>query len=182
MSVYTDPSAADNRRSLNNTACTVANWRATSGSPPAAPTLVSPSNNSSTSDTTPYFDWSAVSGATAYLLQVDDSSSFNSPEISTTTGNSDYTASSPLATGTYYWRVQASNSYGSGSWSPVWSFSLGSAPSVPTNLQASDGTYTNEVLVTWNSSSTATRYEVYRATTSTGSRSSDWYTGCHLFR
>jgi fibronectin type 3 domain-containing protein len=38
----------------------------------------------------------------------------------------------------------------------------GSPPTEPTNVQASDGTYGNEVRVTWNSSSGATSYDVYR--------------------
>ena len=37
-----------------------------------------------------------------------------------------------------------------------------SPPSVPTGVAASDGTYTDKVQVTWNASSGATRYEVYR--------------------
>lgn len=37
-------------------------------------------------------------------------------------------------------------------------------PSVPTNVQASDGTYTNKVQVTWTASAMATSYTVYRNT------------------
>ena len=48
---------------------------------------------------------------------------------------------------------------------------LGRTPSTPTNVQASDGTYTDKVRVTWTGSSGATGYEVYRAASSTGSRS-----------
>ena len=35
-------------------------------------------------------------------------------------------------------------------------------PSVPTNVQASDGTYMDEVQVTWTASLEATSYTVYR--------------------
>ena len=43
-------------------------------------------------------------------------------------------------------------------------------PSAPTGVTASDGTYTNKVVVSWNSSSGATSYRVYRCTsTSTAS-------------
>jgi fibronectin type 3 domain-containing protein len=38
--------------------------------------------------------------------------------------------------------------------------------SAPTNLQASDGTYKDKVLLTWTASSGATSYNVYRATSS----------------
>jgi len=90
---------------------------------PAVPSLSSPADGSSTSDTTPYFDWSSVSGATLYHIQVDDNSSFSSPEIDTTTSDSDYTPESPLSPDThYYWHVQASNACGTRSWSAVWAF------------------------------------------------------------
>lgn len=41
-------------------------------------------------------------------------------------------------------------------------------PGVPTGLTASDGTYTNRVEVNWNTVSGATSYQVFRATSSTG--------------
>ena len=40
-----------------------------------------------------------------------------------------------------------------------------SPPSSPTNVQASDGTYTDKVRITWSASSGATSYEVYRSDT-----------------
>jgi len=36
-------------------------------------------------------------------------------------------------------------------------------PSVPTGLSASDGTYTNKIVVTWNAASDATGYQVWRS-------------------
>jgi hypothetical protein len=94
---------------------------------PSAPSLSSPANGSSTYDTTPYFNWSSVNGATSYRIQVDDSSSFSSPAIDTTTSNSNYAPGMALTPGTmYYWRVNATNldRGGTGPWSTVWSFSL----------------------------------------------------------
>ena len=85
-------------------------WHFTTLSMPSIPSLYSPSNGGSTCDTTPYFDWSSVSGATSYRIQVDDSSSFSSPAINTTVSSSNYTPGSSLSPDTYYWRVQASNS------------------------------------------------------------------------
>jgi peptide/nickel transport system substrate-binding protein len=43
---------------------------------------------------------------------------------------------------------------------------------IPTNVQASDGTYTNKVLVTWTAASGATSYKVYRGSTATVSDAS----------
>ncbi len=92
---------------------------------PSMPSLSTPSDGSSTSDTTPYFGWSLVSGANSYHIQVDDNASFSSPEIDATTGSPNYTPTSPLSLGTdYYWRVRASNTCGTSSWSSVWSFSI----------------------------------------------------------
>ncbi len=85
--------------------------------PSSAPSLSSPTNGSSTYDATPDFDWSSVSGATSYDIQVDNNSNFTSPEIDTTTSSSDYTPGSSLSPDTYYWRVRASNSCGDGPWS-----------------------------------------------------------------
>jgi len=56
---------------------------------------------------------------------VDNNSSFSSPEINQTTTSTSYTPGTALAADTYYWRVQASNDCGDGSWSsPVWDFTV----------------------------------------------------------
>lgn len=85
--------------------------------PLAAPTLTAPADASSTCDTTPTFDWSDVSGATAYRIQADNNSDFGSPEINQRPGVSTYTPATALAAGTYYWRVQTTNQCGDGEWS-----------------------------------------------------------------
>ncbi len=90
----------------------------------SAPSLVTPSNGSSIDDTTPYFEWSSVSGATSYHIQVDNNSNFSSPEIDTTTSSSNYTPASALSYGIYYWRARASNSCGNSTWPSAWSFTL----------------------------------------------------------
>jgi fibronectin type 3 domain-containing protein len=42
--------------------------------------------------------------------------------------------------------------------------------SMPTNVQASDGRYTNKVRVSWNASSGATSYKIYRSTSAAGTK------------
>ncbi|OGN80354.1 MAG: hypothetical protein A2X26_08530 [Chloroflexi bacterium GWC2_49_37] len=42
---------------------------------------------------------------------------------------------------------------------------------IPTNLQASDGTFTDKVQLSWTASSGATSYNVYRATSTSGTKS-----------
>ncbi len=53
--------------------------------------------------------------------------------------------------------------------SPITVLSL-PPPPVPTNVQATDGVYTDRVAVSWNSSAGATYYEVYRATSAAGAK------------
>ena len=128
----------------------------------SSPTLSLPSNGSSTCDSTPYFDWSSVSGATSYHIQVDDNSSFSSPVINTTTSSSSYTPSSGLASGTYFWRVQASNACGYGGWSSTWSVTIQTTPAAPTLSSPSNGSSTCDQTPTfnWNAVSGATSYNV----------------------
>jgi hypothetical protein len=79
-------------------------------------------DGSSTEDSTPDLDWSSVTGATSYRLQVDDDPAITSPEIDTATSGSDSTPTSPLSLGWYYWRVRGSNGCGDGFWSTVFSY------------------------------------------------------------
>jgi hypothetical protein len=120
--VYTAPNSADNRRTLNNTALTVANFRASCA--PATPTLSAPPDGGGMCSAAPAFDWSSVSRATSYRIQVDDDAVLGSPAISTTTTASYYAHGSPLPLDTYYWRVMASNAAGDSPWSDVWDVTL----------------------------------------------------------
>jgi hypothetical protein len=94
---------------------------------PSAPALVSPANGATVSLPVT-FDWSDVSAATSYRLQVDDSSSFTSPRvIDQTVTASQFTAAS-LAVRQHWWRVRGVNSAGTvGAWSSVRSFTPQSA-------------------------------------------------------
>jgi len=133
------------------------------GPPSSAPSLSSPSNGSSTCDTTPTFSWSSVSGATSYYIQVDDDPGFGSPVIDTTTSSTNYTPGSALSADTYYWRVQASNSYGDGPWSSAWSVTILSTPSSAPSLSSpSNGSSTCDTTPTfsWGSVSGATSYHI----------------------
>jgi hypothetical protein len=114
----TEPNSADNRLTLENTAHTVANFR-TSLVPP---TLSSPTDGANRCDAPPRFTWALVRWATTYHIQVDDNLGFGSPEIDATTGDAEYSGTSPLGLGTYYWRVRASNASAEGEWSPASSF------------------------------------------------------------
>ncbi|MDY6877594.1 MAG: hypothetical protein SWK90_15535 [Chloroflexota bacterium] len=131
-------------------------------STPPAPDLDSPSDASSTCDTTPEFEWSSVSGATSYRIQVDDNSSFSSPEIDTPTSNHYYTPEPPLSPGTYYWHVLASNSCGDGLWSYTWSVTILSTPSAPGLSSPPNGSTISDTIptFTWDSVSAAISYTI----------------------
>jgi subtilisin family serine protease len=133
-----------------------------SGTPPAAPTLLTPANGSSTSDLTPTFDWSDASGATSYTIQIDNTSNFSSPEYTNSPTVSTYTPASNLATGTWYWRVLATNSYGSSAYTTGWSVILGSAPAVPTLALPANGSTVADLTPTfdWNDVAGATSYTI----------------------
>ncbi|MBI2933694.1 MAG: S8 family serine peptidase [Planctomycetes bacterium] len=100
--------------------------------PPAAPALVSPANGSSTSDTTPTFDWADVMdpSGVAYRIQVDNNVDFSSAAIDASgLASSTYTPTSALAAGGYSWRVRAVDGAGNaGAWSAVRTLSISAPP------------------------------------------------------
>ena len=108
------------------------------GGAPAAPTLNSISNPDGDGNYT--VSWSAPSGATGYTLQEDDNASFTSPTTAYS-GAATSTNISGKGPGTYYYRVNASNSYGTSGWSNVQSVVV-AGPSGPTpGFWQEDNTY-----------------------------------------
>lgn len=92
---------------------------------PAIPTLSTPANNATGINTNPALTWNASSGATGYTLQVSISSSFGS-FVYNQSGLTGTSQSIGLGAGlTYYWRVNATNIYGTSTWSSIWSFTTG---------------------------------------------------------
>jgi fibronectin type 3 domain-containing protein len=72
----------------------------------------------------------------------------------------------------YYYYVTASNTYGTSGFSAYdTGYRSDGRPPPPTNVQATDGTYTDKVQITWTASPDATSYTIYRAT-STSRRAS----------
>ncbi len=88
------------------------------GTPPAIPTLASPSTGTTylTTGVTPTLTWNAVSGATEYQVVVNDGG-ITSPWLSTTSWKM-----SSLANGQYAWQVRARNSGGTSNLSAKWVF------------------------------------------------------------
>lgn len=142
---------------------------------PSAPVLSSPSNAATSQVTAPTLIWSAVSGATNYGLQVSTDANF----ITTTVNLTGLTTLNRTLTGltegtTYYWRVNASNSAGTGAWSSIFSFSTlttapppgGSILSVPTlQLPADRATGISRTpILTWTPIAGAVSYDVQIST------------------
>ena len=143
-------------------------WRSSSGTTPPPPASVSASNGTYTDKVR--VTWSSSPGATFYRVYRATSSGIPMTLLASPTGTT-YDDHSAAVCTTYYYQVRACNSYGTGSGSSLDTGWRGCpAPSAPTGVSASDGTYTDKVRVTWNSSSGATYYRVYRATSSTGTR------------
>jgi len=91
--------------------------------PPAAPTLVSPSNGARNVSRTPTLTWNASTGATSYHVQVSTSPSFSplAYDNASVTGTS-VTLPQLGSRVTYFWHVSASNAEGTSAFSETWSF------------------------------------------------------------
>ena len=136
---------------------------------PSAPSLVAPAHLGHICDTTPSFDWTDVSLAKQYWIEVDDLPTFTSPEIDRGTATSAFTAISPLGPGRWYWRVRGRSECGWGAWSGMQRFTIDASavPAVPSNPSPSH-TATGVALgagLHWDSAAGATTYEVYFGTT-----------------
>jgi hypothetical protein len=104
---------------------------------PAAPSLVSPASNAKVAQPI-NFDWSDVSGATSYEMQIDDSNNFTTPlTLSQTVGVSQATVTG-LPAQRLFWRVRAFNSAGiAGPFSATRRFTAqGSSTPSPASLSA----------------------------------------------
>ena len=94
-------------------------WTFTTLSVPAAPPLISPSNNAIFTKNAPLtLSWGTVSTATSYSIQVSSTSTFSTTVLSQSslTTSSSFTPTHGLP---YYWHVSATNAAGAGAWSSI---------------------------------------------------------------
>ncbi len=90
---------------------------------PQAPALLSPSDGATNQSTSPTLSWNASGGVTSYTLQVSENSTFSNYFYNQGgLTNSSQQISGLSNSKTYYWRVNASNSFGTSDWSSVWLF------------------------------------------------------------
>ncbi len=87
------------------------------------PSLSAPNNNTTVGSLRPIFDWTDVTGATGYSIQISTTSSFSTLLVNGNTVASTYQPGSNLPAGKIlYWRVRAKAANGPSDWSPVFSF------------------------------------------------------------
>ena len=136
----------------------------TIGGPPSPPINIQASDGT-------YMDkvkvtWTASPEATSYTIYRATSNSRRATKVTVgTTSDTTYDDTTASIMKTYYYYITATNSYGTSGYSAYdTGYRSDGRPSVPTNVQASDGTYTDRVRITWEASTWATSYTVYRAT------------------
>lgn len=136
---------------------------------PAAPTLSNPANNATGRPLNDTLKWNASAGATSYRVQFSTDSTFSnviffSPLLDDSTVTATSQSVGPLTNGTtYYWRVNAKNSAGTGAFSARRAFSTQIAlPAVPTlSGPASNATALPLIdTLRWNVSTGAATYRV----------------------
>lgn len=145
--------------------------------PPAtAPTGLSPATAATGVSTSPTLSWGAVTGATAYDLQVAVGSFTKSGSQAIVIDETGLTTTSFDATGLdfateYMWRVRATNEGGAGAWTDAATFTTEAAPLVlpgavsltsPADL-AADVTPITPTL-SWSAAANAAAYDVQLAT------------------
>ncbi|MBK7090735.1 MAG: T9SS type A sorting domain-containing protein [bacterium] len=128
------------------------------------PTLAAPADGATGLTQPISIDWNAVLGATSYSLQVDDSSSFNSPEFDLNTPETVYSVSQLVGSTTYYWRVRADNACDHSTWTATRDFETAPCPladvAVLQTPADGDSLLTQPVVLNWADAALATAYRV----------------------
>jgi len=100
--------------------------------PAIAPTIGSPANGASITNTTPSFSWSPVGGTTTYTFQLATNPNFTTPLVTANLTTTAYVPATALTVGTtYYWRVMAALPI-AGDWSTVANFAIVAPPTTTT--------------------------------------------------
>ncbi len=142
-------------------------------SPPAAPNLVNPPNNAINISTTPTLDWDSVLYSASFRVQLSTDSTFATTLINA--GGlvfSQYNVPGGILSNNtiYFWRVNATNSAGTGPYSAVWKFRTVVTPPVaaPTLLSPPNGATNQPITLTldWNDVFGANGYKLLISTDS----------------
>lgn len=165
---------------LNNLQATANGSSPTPSPVPAAPTLNAIKLNSGSTNSYTV-SWSSVANATSYVLQQDTSSSFSAPKTIVDGNVLSYSLSSQ-PNGTYYYRVSAKNSSGSGPYSNVQSIII----NTPTQLSSpvlqpiNNPNGSSQYTVSWGSVANAQGYTLQESTSSSFTNPQTVYQGSNL--
>jgi len=127
----TSPNSADNRLTLNNTASTVANFRASCTSPcptPGTPSNPSPANGATGVSNNPTLSWSACVNTDSYDVYFGTSSS---PPYVGNTPSTSYSPSGLSYSTPYYLQIVAKNNCGNSTSGSIWSFTTQTSALLP---------------------------------------------------
>jgi CSLREA domain-containing protein len=132
---------------------------------PAQVVLLAPAGGALTNDSTPTLTWKDVTVAAHYQVQIDNQSTFASPEQDVIVGSElESFIASDLPDGVYSWRVRALNSVeAAGAWSYPRTFTVDTLPPAAPALVAplDTASSTNAKLVlSWAAVTGAARYQV----------------------
>jgi hypothetical protein len=137
---------------------------------PDEPTLLSPDNYAIVSRT-PFLDWSSVTNATAYRVELSQSRYFDIIEKSIRVTDSHWEVSPALRPNTtYYWHVQAINACGAvGWWSLYGNFVTCAVPAAPALESPAKAVSIDTLtpLLNWSDVDGAESYEVQVSTSNT---------------
>lgn len=136
----------------------------------SAPDLITPANNALKESLIPYFTWTKTEGENveyefALSKLIDFSELEDSQlqlEVNATTADIELDELT-----TYFWRVRASNTNGSSSWSEIFSFTTGEkSPGIPVLISPESGTekLPSTVTLKWHAAERAEYYELRVAT------------------
>lgn len=123
---------------------------------PPQPSLSSPSNNFSTNDTTPDFNWYAVSDddsdLVSYKIEVDDNGDFSSPvNTSSNIAATSYSTATVLSHGLYFWRVCAWDGTNYSLWASSYTLYVDTIPpAAVTSFSATVGSYNGTINLFWS--------------------------------
>ncbi len=134
-----------------------------------APALVSPVNESTNISINPIFMWDSVDYAETYRIQISRQSDFSDIYIDSSGVIDNYLEVSLEYERAYYWRVNATNQYGTSDWSSVWSFTtIIEAPEKPILVSPlnNETDVPVDVNLVWEASEGAETYHVQVATAS----------------
>ena len=124
--------------------------------------------------------WTGSSGATHYQVYRATSSGGTKSAISAWITAASYDDATATPGQTYYYWVKAATSSSGANASDYSSYDTGwKTLSPPGSVSASKGTFLDKVRISWNGSSGASHYQVYRSTSSGGSKTPlcGWITG-----